>query len=57
MAELERFARTRGLSTLRLDTRADLTEARHLYARLGYEEVAPFNNGPHADHWFAETLG
>jgi 4-hydroxy-4-methyl-2-oxoglutarate aldolase len=44
------------LVTLRLDTRADLTEARRLYTRHGYREVAPFNDGPYADHWFAKTL-
>jgi GNAT superfamily N-acetyltransferase len=55
-------ARRRGLgsrllvSTLRLDTRRDLIEARQLYARHGYREVAPFSSGPYADHWFEKTL-
>lgn len=56
MSELETRARDHGLATLRLDTREDLVEARRLYARRGYREVAPFNDGPYADHWFEKTL-
>lgn len=56
MGELECLARQHGLSTLRLDTRHDLIEARRLYARMGYQEVPPFNDNPYADHWFAKTL-
>lgn len=37
--ELERLAREHAHTTLRLDTRSDLVEARRLYARLGYQEV------------------
>ncbi len=54
--ELEQLARNRGLTRLRLDTRHDLNEARGLYARQGFREVAPFNAGPYADHWFEKTL-
>jgi ribosomal protein S18 acetylase RimI-like enzyme len=57
LRELEDEARPRQLSTLRLDTRGDLVEARRLYARHGYHEVAPFNRDPYADHWFAKSLG
>lgn len=53
---LEQHARQRQISTLRLDTRRDLIEARRLYARHGYREVAPFSSGPYADHWFEKTL-
>jgi GNAT superfamily N-acetyltransferase len=53
---LEEHARRQHLSTLRLDTRHDLVEARRLYARHGYREVAPFSSGPYADHWFEKTL-
>lgn len=56
MNKLENCAREQGLATLRLDTREDLVEARRLYARRGYREVAPFNDGPYADHWFEKTL-
>lgn len=54
--ELENLAREHDLGTLRLDTRRDLVEARQLYPRLGYQEVAAFNDNPYADHWFVKTL-
>ncbi len=57
MRELERHAREHGITVLRLDTRADLVEARTLYASLGYREVPAFNAGPYAEHWFAKDLG
>jgi GNAT superfamily N-acetyltransferase len=53
---LEDHAHRREVSTLRLDTRRDLVEARRLYARHGYQEVSPFSNGPYADYWFEKTL-
>lgn len=53
---LEAFAAQAGLSRLRLDTRSDLVEARRLYARLGYAEVARHNDDPYAEHWFAKAL-
>ena len=53
---LEGHARRHRVSTLRLDTRRDLIEARRLYARHGYREVPPFSHGPYADHWFEKTL-
>jgi ribosomal protein S18 acetylase RimI-like enzyme len=57
LRELEDEARQRQLTSLRLDTRDDLVEARRLYARHGYQEVAPFNKDPYAEHWFAKSLG
>lgn len=56
MTELEKHAREHALSTLRLDTRSDLVEARRLYERLGYQEVPAFSAGPHAGHWLAKEL-
>ena len=53
---VEEHARRHRVSTLRLDTRRDLIEARRLYARHGYREVPPFSHGPYADHWFEKTL-
>jgi GNAT superfamily N-acetyltransferase len=53
---IEDAARGLGLRRLRLDTRADLTEARRLYARSGYAEVPAFNNSPYAEHWFGKEL-
>lgn len=56
MEALEAISRNRGLNTLRLDTRTDLVEARRLYARLGYREVTPFNDGAYAEHSFETTF-
>jgi len=56
MHELEAIAADHDLVALRLDTRADLVEARRLYARLGYREVDPFNGGPYAEHWLQKDL-
>jgi GNAT superfamily N-acetyltransferase len=52
---VEDAARDRALTRLRLDTRTELTEARRLYARNGYQPVAPFNDG-WADLWFEKSL-
>ena len=57
LRELEAAALARGVSTLRLNTRHDLVEARSLYAAHGYREVPAFNDGPYAEHWFAKALG
>jgi GNAT superfamily N-acetyltransferase len=45
-----------GASSIRLDTRADLVEARKLYARHGYAEVPAFNDDRYAEHWFEKRL-
>jgi GNAT superfamily N-acetyltransferase len=50
-------ARQHAVSTLRLDTRSDLAEARQLYATNGYRDVAPFNDGRFADQWYGKILG
>ena len=55
LGAVEDEARSRALTRLRLDTRSDLVEARRLYARQGYHEVAPFNNG-WADLWLEKSL-
>jgi L-amino acid N-acyltransferase YncA len=52
--ELETRARDHQVTTLRLDTRRDLVEARQLYAHHGYTEVRPFSRGPYSDHWFVK---
>jgi GNAT superfamily N-acetyltransferase len=56
LASVEDYARGRGLSQLRLDTHGSLTEARSLYASIGYAEVAPFNDNRYADHWYEKSL-
>jgi ribosomal protein S18 acetylase RimI-like enzyme len=57
LAELERHAREAGVRTLRLDTNRALTEAIELYRAAGFEEIERFNDEPHADHFFAKSLG
>ncbi|MBV2353750.1 GNAT family N-acetyltransferase [Streptomyces sp. J2-1] len=56
VAAAEESARALGADRVVLDTRTDLTEARALYARLGYEETAPHNTDPYAGHWFRKDL-
>jgi DNA-binding MarR family transcriptional regulator len=57
LTELEAHARAVGVHTLRPETNRALTEAIALYRASGYEEVEPFNDEPHAHHWFAKSLG
>ncbi|MER0445380.1 GNAT family N-acetyltransferase [Streptomyces sp. Edi4] len=53
---LEDAARRLGARRLALDTRHDLVEARGLYAKHGYREVAPYGEGPFRERWFAKEL-
>jgi DNA-binding MarR family transcriptional regulator/GNAT superfamily N-acetyltransferase len=53
---LELIARDIGLRKLRLETNRTLKEAQALYRQEGYQEVAPFNDEPYADHWFEKKL-
>ena len=53
---LEEQARARGYRKVQLETNQSLTEARQLYRRCGYLEVAPFNEEPYAHHWFEKAL-
>ena len=52
----EEAARGLGARIMRLDTRSDLVEARALYAKHGYREVAPYGERLYADHWFEKEL-
>ena len=56
LGELEAHARAHQVTTLRLDTRRDLVEARRLYARHGYAGVRPFGHGPYSDHWYEKAI-
>ncbi len=56
LGAIEDAARSLGMSSVRLDTRHDLVEARSLYLACGYAEVPAFNAGPYADHWFEKEL-
>jgi DNA-binding MarR family transcriptional regulator/GNAT superfamily N-acetyltransferase len=49
---LERHAAEIGLDVLQLDTNRTLNEARAMYARNGYAEIAPYNTNPYAHHWY-----
>ena len=58
LAAAEKAARSLGrVTAVRLDTRHDLVEARRLYARHGYVEIAPYHDDPYADHFFEKRLG
>ncbi|MGI5520874.1 GNAT family N-acetyltransferase [Micromonospora sp. CA-259024] len=56
LAAVEQRARAAGADRIRLDTRADLVEARALYARHGYVEIPAYSHGPYAEHWFEKPL-
>ena len=56
LAAVEESARDLGATTIRLDTRLDLVEARALYRRQGYVAVPAFNEGDYAEVWYAKAL-
>ncbi len=56
MHRLEGMAAKAGFETVRLDTNRALTEAQTLYRRLGYVEIARYNDNPYAHHWFEKRL-
>ena len=53
---LEQLAADAGVTVLRLETNASLTEAIALYRANGYVEVDAFNDERYAHHWFAKRL-
>jgi GNAT superfamily N-acetyltransferase len=53
---LEGLAAEQGSTQVRLETNDVLSEALALYRASGYVEVAPFNDEPYADRWFAKEL-
>ncbi len=56
LESLEALARENGARVLHLETNSTLEEAIELYRRAGFVEVAPFNDEPHAHHWFEKAL-
>ena len=56
LGELERHARERGVTVLRLETNGTLHEAGALYRSSGYERSERFGEEAIADHWFEKRL-
>jgi GNAT superfamily N-acetyltransferase len=56
MAAVEAKARDLGIRVLRLDTNRALPEARALYLKSGWTEIARFNDDPYADFFFEKRL-
>jgi GNAT superfamily N-acetyltransferase len=56
LTALEEQARRRGCHTVRLDTAAELHEAKSLYVSAGYVEIPAYNDNQYAKHWFEKTL-
>ena len=56
MAAVEDKARSLGIHTLRLDTNRALPEARGLYLKSGWTEIARFNDDPYADFFFEKRV-
>ncbi|MFD4638757.1 GNAT family N-acetyltransferase [Lentzea sp. NPDC058436] len=56
LVAMEAEAVRHGVTALRLDTRKDLVEARSLYAKHGFTEIARYNDAEYADHWFEKRL-
>ncbi|WKX70104.1 GNAT family N-acetyltransferase [Streptomyces sp. XD-27] len=56
LAAAERTAREMGARRVILDTRLDLVEARALYARHGFAEIAPYKEDPYAECFYGKDL-
>lgn len=56
MERAEGVARELSIATLRLDTNRALPEARQLYLKTGWTEIARFNDDPYAHHFFEKSL-
>ncbi|WP_333815693.1 GNAT family N-acetyltransferase [Tabrizicola sp.] len=56
MDEVETFARSVGMTHLRLDTNSALTEALALYGKAGWKPIAPFTRAFPATDWFGKRL-
>ncbi|MEG9492018.1 MAG: GNAT family N-acetyltransferase, partial [Microbacterium aurum] len=56
LEDLERRAREWGAAELVLDTHHTLAAAGGLYARSGFEAIAPYNDNPNATRWYGKRL-
>ncbi|WP_330461724.1 GNAT family N-acetyltransferase [Streptomyces sp. NBC_00820] len=54
---VEEAAGRLGATRIVCETNSQLTEARALYTRYGYEETPPYEGHGRADHWYAKVLG
>ncbi|WP_030910154.1 GNAT family N-acetyltransferase [Streptomyces sp. NRRL F-5126] len=57
LAALETAAAALGASRLVLDTRLDLIEARGLYVKHGFREIAAYSSGPYSEIWYGKDIG
>lgn len=53
---LEQEAVARGLTVVRLDTHAALTEAQAMYRACGYTAIPAYDDNVYASHWFEKRL-
>ncbi|GAA0515588.1 GCN5 family N-acetyltransferase [Saccharopolyspora subtropica] len=56
LAALEDQARRLGCDRVRLDTAAELVEARRLYESAGYRQIPAYNNNAYAQFWYEKSL-
>jgi DNA-binding MarR family transcriptional regulator/ribosomal protein S18 acetylase RimI-like enzyme len=56
LGALEREAAARGMTVVRLDTHAVLTEAQAMYRASGYTEIPAYADHVYAAHWFEKRL-
>ncbi|XIG79099.1 GNAT family N-acetyltransferase [Streptomyces sp. SGAir0957] len=52
----EEAARRLGAERIVCETNTQLTEARALYTRYGYQETEPYEGHGRADHWYAKSV-
>ncbi|MCX4831863.1 GNAT family N-acetyltransferase [Streptomyces sp. NBC_01016] len=53
---VEQSARRLGAARIVCETNTQLTAARALYTRYGYEETGPYEGHGKADHWYVKVL-
>lgn len=53
---LEDEAKELGHNKLYLDSHSSLVEAMKMYGKFGYKETKPYNDNPHAQHWFEKKI-
>ena len=56
LAAAERGARERGADRIVLDTRLDMSDARALYVKHGYQEIPPYKKEKYAEVFYGKDL-